>query len=438
MNISIIGTGYVGLVVGTGFAENGHSVVCTDCNEDLIQKLQNREIPFYEPGLEELFIRNIEEERLQFVSDIQAAVAGRLLIFICVNTPSESNGQLDMRNVFTVVEDVAKVLTGYAIIVLKSTCPVGTAEKIKEIISRYTQHPFDVVVNPEFLKEGAAVDDFLRPDRVVVGCEDVRVMEIMKELYAPFLRTGRPFISMDLRSAELTKFAVNAMLAARISLMNELANIAEGYGADIGRVRECVMADRRIGSTYLFPGIGFGGSCLPKDVRSAAYLGEKCGIACPVLKGIDETNKYQIERFVEKILSHYPQGLKNKNFAIWGASFKPRTDDLRGAPVHQVISSLLNEGAKISIYDPVSQSGLRKQYGDRIRVTSKMYDALDNAEGLAIVTEWREFHHPDFERMAQIMARKNIFDGRNIYTPKLMAEYGFSYISVGRMATGES
>ena len=432
MKIAIVGTGYVGLVVGTGFAENGHWVTCIDHDTQRIHALQNGEMPFYEPGLEELVIRNVEEERLQFTTSIAEGVADKLLVFLCVDTPQLDDGSPNTAHVFEAVDEIGRALTGYAIVVTKSTCPVGTTEQIRERMAGLTSHPFDVVANPEFLKEGNAMDDFMRPDRVVVGCEDVRVLEIMRELYAPFLRTGKPFLAMDIRSGEMAKYAMNAMLAARISLVNELANIAEAYGADIVRVREALMSDSRLGSTYLFPGIGFGGSCLPKDVKAAAQMARLKGLGCAMLEGITATNEAQCERFIERVVAHYGDSLPAKRLAVWGASFKPRTDDVREAPALKVIDALVERGAEVVAYDPVAGSKLASIYGDRLRLAPKMYVCLEEAHGLLIATEWREFHNPDFERMGNLMRERVVFDGRNLYSPKAMKEYGFHYYSVGR------
>jgi UDPglucose 6-dehydrogenase len=379
-----------------------------------------------------LVARNVEEERLRFTNDLGQAVADALLVFICVGTPATEDGDLDVSGVFAVVEEIARAMPGYRIIVNKSTCPIGTTEQIRDRIASLTNHPFDVVANPEFLKEGAAVDDFMRPDRVVVGCEDVRVEEIMKELYAPFLRTGKPLLTMGLRDAEMTKYAVNSMLAARISLMNELAGICEAYGADIAPIREAIAADSRIGSAYLFPGVGFGGSCLPKDVVAAARLAERAGLPCALLKAVSEVNERQLERFLGRILGYYGDKLPEKRLAVWGTTFKPRTDDLRGAPALAIIDALLERGAAVSVYDPVAGRKLRAQYGDRIDVAPKSYAALEGADGLIIVTEWNEFRRPDYERMAELMREKVIFDGRNLYTPKVLERHGFHYFSVGR------
>lgn len=434
MRITVIGTGYVGLVVGTGLTENGHYVTCIDRDEEKIALLNQGKLPIYEPGLEELVIRNLEEERLRFSTDLESAVAESLLVFLCVGTPSLSDGSADVSEVLSCAAQIGRAMQGYNIVVVKSTCPVGTADEIQRIIAGLTAHPFDIVVNPEFLKEGAAVDDFMRPDRILVGCNDVRVLEIMKELYAPFLRTGKPILHMDVRSAEMTKYAVNAMLAARISLMNELANICEVSGADVGAVREGLMTDSRLGATYLFPGLGFGGSCLPKDTIACAQFARKMNIPCDVLEAVTAVNERQVELFARRILDFYGPAIGKKLLAVWGASFKPRTDDIRCAPALRIIDALLDAGAAVAVYDPVAGQKVRAHYGDRVAVAQKSYMALEGADGLVIATEWREFHHPDFERMAGLMRERVIFDGRNLYNPKTVAAAGFQYFSVGRAA----
>ncbi|HNR36907.1 MAG TPA: UDP-glucose/GDP-mannose dehydrogenase family protein [Candidatus Hydrogenedentes bacterium] len=432
MKIAVVGVGYVGLVVGTGLAENGHFVTCVDRDEERIQALRAGQLPIYEPGLEELMKRNIEEERLGFTTDFDTAVENSLLVFICVGTPSLEDGHADVSEVMACAEQVAQAMRGYHIIVLKSTCPVGMADKVRERVASLTSQPFDVVVNPEFLKEGAAVDDFMRPDRVLIGCEDVRVQEIMKELYAPFMRTGKPILCMGVRSAEMTKYAVNVTLAARISLINELANICEAYGADIGEVREGLMADSRIGSTYLFPGLGFGGSCLPKDVVACATFARDKGIPCDMLDAVSAVNDRQVQMFIDRIFRHYGGSVTGRRFAIWGLSFKPRTDDIRHAPALRVLDALLEGGASAAVYDPVANRKVAAIYGDRILVGAKSYAVLEGADGLVIATEWREFHNPDFARIASLMREKVIFDGRNLYNPKVLAGHGFRYYSIGR------
>jgi len=432
MKIVVVGTGHIGLVVGTGLAENGHSVTCVDRDAAMIERLRAGEMPVYEPGLEELVVRNQEEERLTFTTDLEGPLAESLLTFICVGTPSLANGAADVSEVLSSVEQVAAAMQGYQIIVLKSTCPVGTADNLREFLAERTAHPFDVVVNPEFLKEGAAMDDFMRPDRIVVGCDDVRVQEIMRELYAPFMRTGKPILFMDHRSAEIAKYAVNFMLAARISVMNELANICGAYGADVTAVQDSLMADSRFGSTYLFPGIGFGGSCLPKDMVACAHLAREKGVACDMLEAVTAVNERQAALFIERILEFYGAAIGQKRIAVWGASFKPRTDDVREAPALRVIDALLEAGAAVSVYDPVAGPNLRTHYGDRVEVAAKTYDSIEGVDGLVICTEWREFHRPDFERMAGQMRERVVFDGRNLYTPKALASHGFRYFSIGR------
>ncbi|HRI87681.1 MAG TPA: UDP-glucose/GDP-mannose dehydrogenase family protein, partial [Candidatus Hydrogenedentes bacterium] len=341
-------------MVGTGLAETGHYVTCVDTNRELIAALNANALPFYEPGLEELVARNVEEERLRFTTEIESAISDVLLIFICVGTPAADSGEADTSAVFSALQSIGKAMTGYRIIVNKSTCPVGTTEAIRFALKSLTEHPFDVVVNPEFLRQGAAVDDFMRPDRIIVGCDDVRVGEIMKEMYAPFLRTGKPLLMMGVRSAEMAKYAVNAMLATRISFMNEFARLCEAYGADISEVREGLAADSRIGASYLFPGVGFGGSCLPKDLRACAHLAANRGIPSPLIEAVSAVNESQQTEFVNRILAFYGQDIAKKRIALWGASFKPKTDDLRGGPALRVIDALLAAGASVSVYDPVA------------------------------------------------------------------------------------
>lgn len=432
MKIAVAGTGYVGLVVGTGLAENGHSVICVDRDPAIIEQLSKGCLTIYEPGLEELVARNLEEERLRFSTDLAAAVADSLLVFICVGTPNLDTGEMDLSGVLSVVDEVGRAMTSYCILVIKSTCPVGTAQKVRDRLAGLTTHPFDVVVNPEFLREGAAVDDFMRPDRVVVGCEDVRVEEIMKELYGPFLRTGKPLLTMSLRSAEMSKFAVNAMLASRISLMNELAGICRACDADVTEVARTLAADRRIGATYLFPGVAFGGSCLPKDLVSCAQFAQEAGVGHDMLDAITAVNEQHLHTFIQRILEYYGDSIAGKRIAVWGVAFKPRTDDIRGAPALGVIDALLAAGASVAVYDPVAQAKLRARYGDRVAVEAKNYDALEGADGLVIVTEWSEFRRPDYGRMAELMREQVVFDGRNLYTPRVLAEHGFRYFSIGR------
>lgn len=432
MKIAVIGTGYVGLVAGTVFAEHGHEVVCVDKDPGRIEPLRRGEIPIYEPGLEELVVRNTEDERLSFTTNLAEGISDCLLIFLAVGTPDGEDGAADLSQIWAAAEEIGKAMPGYRIVVSKSTCPVGTVHRIQTIIEGVTEHPFDVVSNPEFLKEGTAVEDMMKPDRVVIGCEDGRVLEIMKELYAPFLRTGKPLLAMSIPSAELSKYAVNTMLAARISLINELANLAKAYGADIAEVRLAIGADERLGPHFLFPGLGFGGSCFPKDVLAAAHMARAKGLQSAVLEGISKTNDYQQELFAQRILSHYGDDLSGTKLAMWGASFKPGTDDLRNAPALRVLDALLEAGARVSLFDPAAGPKVKELYGDRIAVESKMYDVLTGADGLIICTEWREFRNPDFERMASMMNQRKIFDGRNLYEPKTLVDHEFNYFSIGR------
>lgn len=432
MKITVVGTGYQGLVVGTCLAENGHQVVCMDRDASRIAALNDGQPPIHEPGLEELVRRNLEEERLRFTTDLAAAVEDCLLVMICVGTPVGDEGGADAAEVLGAAREVARAMTGYRIVVNKSTCPIGTSERMGAVLAENTTHPFDMVVNPDFLKEGAAIHDFMAPDRIVVGCDDVRVLEIMRELYSPFLRTGKPFLNMSARSAEMTKFATNAMLAARISLMNELADICGAWGANIDEVREGLASDERIGSTYLFPGLGFGGLGLPKDLATCVRLAEEKGLDHALLSAVLSVNAGRLKGFLDKILAHFEGDLTGKRIALWGASFKPRTDDLRGAPALTLIDGLRAAGAEICVYDPVAGPKLREQYGDGVAIAPKYYQALEDADALVVVTEWNEFRRPDYERMGGLMRTKVIFDGRNLYTPSVLAEHGFRYVSIGR------
>lgn len=432
MKIAVVGTGYVGLVAGTVFAEHGHEVTCIDRDPKRIEPLKKGKAPIYEPGLEELVTRNFEEDRLHFTTSLEEGIADCLVIFLAVGTPDGPDGSADLSQVWAVAEEVGRHMPGYRIVVQKSTCPVGTAQRVKEIIAGLTKHPFDIVSNPEFLKEGTAVNDMMKPDRVVIGCEDVRVLEIMRELYGPFLRTGKPFLSMSVASAELSKYAANTMLAARISLINELANLAEAYGADIDEVRVAVGSDERIGPHFLFPGLGYGGSCFPKDVLAAAHMAKAKGLPAPIICGVNETNEYQRERFTGRILDHFGGKLAGKRIGIWGMSFKPGTDDLRNAPALRVADAMLEAGAQVVAFDPVSGPGVTAIFGNRVEMAKRMYDAAENVDALVICTEWREFRNPDFERLAKIMKHKKIFDGRNLYNPQTLVEHGFNYFSIGR------
>ncbi len=432
MNVAVIGTGYVGLVVGTCLAETGHDVVCADSDESKIEMLRGGKPPIYEPGLEELLRRNMEEERLAFTTDLREAVAKSLIVFIAVGTPSDDSGGADVSGVLDVAREIGRAMNGYRIIVTKSTVPVGTADKIRDIIAAETSEQFDVASNPEFLKEGAAVDDFLKPDRIIVGTDDVRVAEILKEMYGPFVRTGRPIIVMDVRSAELTKYACNAMLATRISFINELANLCEKVEADVDNVREGMGTDSRIGYAFLFPGIGFGGSCLPKDVRAVIRTAAEAGCGFGILEAAYAVNERQKIVLLDKILAHFDGDVEGKLFALWGLSFKPRTDDMREAPSLAIIEGLLERGAAVRAYDPVAEEMAIRMLGDRIELVTRNYDALKDADALVVATEWNEFRRPDLKRMAGLMRGHVIFDGRNIYNPKTVKEVGFTYYGIGR------
>ncbi len=432
MNICVIGAGYVGLVTGTCFAEMGNDVVCVDVDEKKVEQLKRGRSPIYEPGLQELIRRNMRENRLMFVTNTAKAVRNASIIFIAVGTPPLNNGGADLSHVFSVVNEVTDAMNEYKVIVIKSTVPVGTADKVRDRIKSKTSEKFDVVSNPEFLKEGAALDDFMRPDRVVIGTTNARVTAIMKELYRPVLRTGRPILVMDNRSAELTKYAANAMLATRISFINEIANLCEHLGANVNSVREGIGSDQRIGFSFLFPGVGYGGSCFPKDVKALASAAKECGYRMKILEAVDELNTKQKSALVPKIRKHFRDRLKGKTIAIWGLAFKPRTDDMREAPSIAIINELLSEGVNLQVHDPVATKEARRVFGRKVKYCEKPYDALKGAHALVLVTEWAEFRNPDFKRMKQLMRGTAVFDGRNIYTPKIMKEMGFEYYGIGQ------
>ena len=431
MHIAVVGSGYVGLVVGACFADNGNSVVCVDKDAAKIRALQKGRIPIYEPGLEELVRRNRGEGRLTFTTTLPRAVKASQVVFIAVGTPEAEDGSADLQHVLAVSRDIGRAMNGYKVIVGKSTVPVGTSARVRETIRRETTHPFSVVSNPEFLKQGAAVDDFLRPDRVVIGADDPRGAEMMKELYAPFTRTGAPVMVMDCASAELAKYAANAMLATRISFMNEVAQVCELYGGNVDEVRRAVAADRRIGAAFLFPGVGYGGSCFPKDVRAIMRFARDKGYAFRVLDAVESVNASQKTVLVTKMQRHFGS-LKGRTIAIWGLAFKPRTDDMREAPSITIIESLLSQGAHIRAYDPEAMEVARARLGERVTFAKRSYDALAGADALALVTEWSEFREPDFGRMKKAMRSPVVFDGRNIYNPAQMKAHGFTYFSIGR------
>jgi UDPglucose 6-dehydrogenase len=421
----------VGLVAGACFAENGNDVVCVDRDPVKIRLLQRGRIPIYEPGLEEMVRRNRAEKRLTFTTALARGVRNAQIIFIAVGTPTGEDGSADLKHVLAVARDLGRAMNGYKVVVNKSTVPVGTAAKVREVIERETTQPFSVVSNPEFLKQGAAIDDFMKPDRVVVGAEDARAAELMKELYAPFMRTGAPIMMMDCASAELSKYAANAMLATRISFMNEVSNVCEAMGANVDHVRLAVASDRRIGPSFLFPGVGYGGSCFPKDVKAMLRFAEISDYDFRILKAVEDVNDLQKLRLLDKMQKHFGS-LKGKRIAVWGLAFKPRTDDMREAPAVPLIRGLLDAGATVKAYDPEAMKIARSIFGSKIAYAETSYAALTGADALALVTEWNEFREPDFDRMRKVMKAPIVFDGRNIYKPDTMRAQGFTYISMGR------
>ena len=431
MKLAVIGTGYVGLVVGACLAENGNEVVCVDNDLRKIRGLKRGKIPIYEPGLNELVVRNQAEQRLRFSTSLNRSVKNAQVIFIAVGTPEGEDGSADLKYVTAVARDLARAMNGYKAIVTKSTVPVGTAARLREVIRRETTHPFSVVSNPEFLKQGAAIDDFMRPDRVVVGAEDPRAAELMQTLYAPFTRTGAPIQLMDCASAELCKYASNAMLATRVSFMNEIANVCELFGADVDKVRHAMASDRRIGPSFLFPGIGYGGSCFPKDVKALIKFSRDEGYRCRILESVESVNASQKLRLIEKMQKHF-QSLNGKTIGIWGLSFKPRTDDMREAPAVVIIDALLRKGARVQAYDPEAEATARRIFGDKISYVPHSYDAVKGVDALAVLTEWNEFREPDFSRMRSLMRHAVIFDGRNVFDVEHIRSEGFTYYSIGR------
>jgi len=431
MKIAVVGTGYVGLVAGACFAENGNDVVCVDRDPAKIRLLRRGKIPIYEPGLEEVVRRNRTEKRLTFTTNLASGVRSAQIIFIAVGTPTGEDGSADLQHVLGVARDLAKAMNGYKVVVNKSTVPVGTAAKVREIIRRETTHPFSVVSNPEFLKQGAAIDDFMKPDRVVIGAEDERSAELMRELYAPFTRTGAPVMMMDCASAELSKYAANAMLATRISFMNEVSNVCEAVGADVDQVRKAVASDRRIGPSFLFPGVGYGGSCFPKDVKAMLRFAAVNDYDFQILKAVEEVNDSQKLRLLGKMEKHFGN-LKGKKIAVWGLAFKPKTDDMREAPAVPLIKALIAAGATVQAYDPEAMAIAKTIFGPKVTFAETSYDALSGADALALVTEWNEFREPDYGRMKKLMKTPIVFDGRNIFNPETLRAQGFTYYSMGR------
>ncbi len=435
MRIAMIGTGYVGLVAGTCFAETGNDVICVDKDAAKIAALQEGQIPIYEPGLEELVKRNVAEGRLTFSTDTDDAVKRSLVCFIAVGTPPDEDGSSDLRAVLAVARAIGSAMNGFKVIVDKSTVPVGTARRVAEAVRAETDHPFDVVSNPEFLKEGAAIDDFLKPDRVVVGCDEPRTAEIMKELYAPFVRTGKPILSMDVASAELTKYAANAMLATRISFMNEIAELCERLGANVNDVRNGIGLDSRIGPSFLFAGIGYGGSCFPKDVKALVKTAEQNGYDLQVLKAVEAVNENQKRWALRKVEAQFGADLAGRTFGVWGLSFKPNTDDMREAPAIVVIEGLLERGASVRVSDPVAMAEARNHFGDRVTYCDHHYEAIDGADALIVCTEWNQFRNPDFDRLRSLLKEPVVIDGRNIFSASNLPDKGFKYVCVGRAST---
>lgn len=436
MKIAVIGTGYVGLVTGTCFAEVGLDVVCIDVNKDKIENLKKGILPIYEPGLEEMVIKNFNEKRLKFSTDLSKSIKNCDVAFIAVGTPPGEDGSADLKYVIEVATQIGENMNSYGVIVTKSTVPVGTAEKVKNAIksalkNRNIKISFDVASNPEFLKEGAAIEDFMKPDRIVVGVENKRAEEIMRKLYKPFLMNGHPIIFMDIPSAEMTKYAANAMLATKISFMNDIANLCEILGADVNNVRLGIGSDPRIGHKFIYPGIGYGGSCFPKDVKALIKSASDNNYRMKILESVESVNEFQKSVIFEKIKKHY-KNLKNKKFAIWGLSFKPKTDDMREAPSLVIIKKLLTEGAKLSVFDPVAMREAKHSLKNTVDFAKSKYEAINGADALIIVTEWHEFRSPDFKEIYKNLNDKVIFDGRNIYEPRDMRDLGFTYYSIGR------
>jgi len=431
MKLAVVGTGYVGLVAGACLAETGNDVICVDKDAAKVRTLRRGRMPIFEPGLEELVRRNAGEKRLTFTTQLPRAVRASSVIFIAVGTPQGEDGAADVQHVLGVAREIAQAMNGFKVIVDKSTVPVGTAQKVREVVRRETTHPFSVVSNPEFLKQGAAVDDFLKPDRVVIGTEDEKGGEIMRQLYAPFTRTGAPIILMDTASAELCKYAANALLATKISFMNEMANVCELFGANVDEVRRAVGSDRRIGSSFLFPGVGYGGSCFPKDVKAIVKFSSDKGYEFEILKAVERVNHRQKSVLAGRMEAHFGT-LNGRTIAVWGLAFKPRTDDMREAPAIVLIERLLAAGAKVQAFDPAAMPVAKRLFGSSVTFAPRSYAALAGADALAVVTEWNEFREPDFARMRKLMKSPIVFDGRNIYSRELMRANGFTYYSIGR------
>ncbi len=432
MKIAVVGTGYVGLVTGTCFAETGNKVVCVDIDKSKVEKLSNGEITIYEPGLEKLFLRNLKEGRLKFTTSLAEGIEGAPIIFLALPTPPGEDGAADLRYVLGVADELGKLMKDYKVIVDKSTVPVGTAQKVHSAVAAHYKGEFDVVSNPEFLREGVAVDDFMKPDRVVIGTGSERARKLMGDLYAPFVRQGNPVIYMDERSAELTKYAANSFLATKISFMNEIAQLCEKLGADVDMVRRGIGSDERIGKRFLFPGIGYGGSCFPKDVQALIRSAEEADYDFKILKAVESVNELQKKHLLPKVKAYFKGALKGKRIALWGLAFKPNTDDIREAPALSLIEALTAEGANVIAFDPEAMSNVKKTLGNQIAYAANQYEALVGADALIIATEWSEFRTPDFEMIGERLKNKTIFDGRNLFEVKQMAALGYHYESIGR------
>lgn len=432
MKIAVVGTGYVGLVSGTCFAETGNTVTCVDIDQVKIDRLTHGEITIYEPGLEKMFLKNLRDGRLKFTTDLKKGIEGAHIVFLALPTPPGEDGSADLKYVLSVADQLGLLLEDYKVIVDKSTVPVGTADKVKDAIAKHAKVEFDVVSNPEFLREGVAVEDFMKPDRVVIGSSSDRAKKVMGDLYAPFVRQGNPVIFMDEKSAELTKYAANSFLATKISFMNEIAQLCERLGADVDMVRRGIGSDDRIGKRFLFPGIGYGGSCFPKDVQALIKSSEEVDYDFQILKSVEKVNEMQKTHLIPKIINYFNGDLNGKHFALWGLAFKPNTDDIREAPALYIINSLLNLGATVSAYDPEAMNNVKGLIGDSIQFASSPYEALSNADALIVATEWAEFRTPDFDQISSLLKNKIIFDGRNLYTIPEIKALGFEYCSVGR------
>ncbi|HSB91576.1 MAG TPA: UDP-glucose/GDP-mannose dehydrogenase family protein [Flavitalea sp.] len=432
MKIAVVGTGYVGLVTGTCFAETGNDVTCVDIDQSKVDKLSAGQITIYEPGLEKLFIRNVREERLRFTTNLEDGIREAAIIFLALPTPPGEDGSADLKYVLGVADHLGKIMTDYKVIVDKSTVPVGTAEKVRQAVAKNFKGEFDIVSNPEFLREGVAVEDFMKPDRVVIGTESERARKVMNDLYLPFVRQGNPIIFMDERSAELTKYAANSFLATKISFMNEIAQLCERLGADVDMVRKGIGSDDRIGKRFLFPGIGYGGSCFPKDVQALARSSKETGYDFKILEAVMEVNEVQKLHLIPKIKRYFNDNISGKKFALWGLAFKPNTDDIREAPALYIIDELLKAGATVCVYDPEAMTNVKRQVGDVIQYAENQYECLEGADALIIATEWNEFRTPNFLKIVTSLKNKVIFDGRNLFETKAVQDLGFHYESIGR------